>query len=106
MNNRIEDELSHQEQQALDRLREEKTPPASLEERIVNLLKEQNLIRTPKAGWWPGAAKIAIAFAASLALFFLGTMAGAWWASAPANKADMPEFLLVLRTSLRQSEEV
>lgn len=104
MDTEHQDELSSREQQALGGLPREKVPPPFLEERIVEVLKESNLIRPRRTGWWTSLHKVPIACAASLVLFMLGGMTGVWWASAPAPKKDMPEFLLLLRASPEQSQ--
>lgn len=104
MDTEHQDELSSRERQSLGGLPREKVPPPFLEERIVEALKESNLIRPLRTGWWPSFHKVPIALAASLVLFILGGMAGVWWASAPAHKKGMPEFLLVLRAAPEQSQ--
>ena len=79
-------------------------PPSFLEERIVEALKESNLIRSPGRGWRLSYPQIGIGLAASLALFVLGAIAGVWWVSGSSQKAGMPEFMLVLRASERESQ--
>jgi hypothetical protein len=99
MNEEMEEELSPDERRALGALAGEKEPPALLEERVVKVLKESNLIRPSRAGWWPAAgwARVAAAFAAALVLFTAGLLVGTRRASAPARQAGMSEFLLILR---------
>lgn len=106
MDTEHQDELSSRERQSLNGLPRENVPPPFLEERIVEALKESNLIRPLGTSWWPSFHKIPIAFAASLVLFILGGLTGVWWASAPAPKKGMPEFLLVLREAPGQSQAI
>jgi hypothetical protein len=103
MNNEHEEELSRREMEAFNRLAKEVPPPRYLEERIVASLKQSNLIRAPGTNLSASYKKIGIAVAASLALFALGALAGAWWASAPSKKSATAEFMLVLRSSLEES---
>lgn len=107
----FEDELSPVEREAFDALVKEKQPPDVLERRIVEALRESGLIRSPSAGWRHRSIRIGWAFSASLALFTLGAVAGAWWGSSTPVNRNLPEFMLVLRTSsqelpTRSSEEV
>jgi hypothetical protein len=106
MNQEFEDELSPEERQALDSLAREKMPPSFLEERIVEALKRSDRIRSSKTRWWSVLPKIGLAATASLLLFTLGLMAGIWWISAETKKSEMPEFMLVLRSSPEQSQDI
>ncbi|HVG28540.1 MAG TPA: YciI family protein [Pyrinomonadaceae bacterium] len=96
MGEEVEDKLSPEESRAFAGLRREATPPASLEERVVGSLKEAGLIR-PRRASLMGAPAVAAAVAASLALFVLGVAAGARLFAEPGEKAQAPEFMLVLR---------
>lgn len=99
MNEEFEDELSPPEREAFDRLPKERVPPPFLEERIVEALKQTNLIRPSGAGWRLSFPQIGAALAASLALFVLGTIAGIWWVSTPSSESGLSEFMLVLHTT-------
>lgn len=104
MNKEHEEEITPQEREAFGRLAKEKMPSPFLEERIVEALKQSNLIRAPKTGLWASFQKPGIAIAASLALFILGALAGLWWASTPSGEAGMPEFMLLLRAAPQESQ--
>ena len=96
-----DDQLGPEERAALAALPREEEPPAFLEERVVRALKEDNLIRARHTVWHSKGGKFALA-AAAAALFFLGGWVGARWASAPAPESDLPQFLLVLRSSAQE----
>jgi hypothetical protein len=98
MKNELED-LSPREREAFASLAKESMPPPLLEERIVESLKRQNLIRPLKSGHWPGFPKVGAAIAASLALLIIGIAVGIWWAAAPSKDSSLPEFMLVIRES-------
>ena len=104
MSKESQDNLNAPERQAFDRLTKEEMPPPFLEERIVEALKESNLIRSPNRGWRLSYPQIGIAFAASLALFALGIIVGTRWASGSSPVPGMPEFMLVLRASAQESQ--
>ena len=104
MNKEHEEDATPQEREAFRRLAKEKMPPPFLEERIVESLKGQSLIRTSKLGQWSSFPKIGAALAASLALLIIGIAIGVWWAAAPSNKASLPEFMLVLREAAQESQ--
>ena len=103
MNNEI-DELSSEERRAFAELTKEQMPPSFLEEQIVEKLKANNVIRSPRLGWLPGYQRIGVAFALSLAIFVTGAMVGARRVSAPPKKSDSPEFMLILRMSSPEME--
>lgn len=102
--NQEPDELSPEERRAFAGLTKEQMPPSFLEEQIVEKLKEANIIRSSRPGWFPGYQKIGVAFALSLAIFVIGAMVGAHRISAPAQKSDVPEFMLILRMSRPEAE--
>jgi hypothetical protein len=104
MSKESDDNLSTQERQAFDLLTKEKIPPSFLEERIVEALKQSNLIRSPRRIGRFSYLQIGIALTASLALFVLGSLVGARWVSGPSPRAGMPEFMLVLRSSAQESQ--
>jgi hypothetical protein len=104
MSKEFEEDLTTQERQAFDQLTKEEPPPSSLEERIVEALKESNLIRSPSRGWRLTYPQFGIAVAASLAFFVLGTIAGARWVSGYAQEPGMPEFVLLLRAAAQESQ--
>ena len=93
-----EDELSMPEREAFDSLPREKKPPAYLEERIVSELKRSRLIRSPKPSWLWSPSTIGYFAAASL-LLILGFALGIWWGAEPSRKDNLPDFMLVLRSS-------
>lgn len=88
--------------QALEGLRREMMPPSSLEDQVVKRLRRSNLIVPSKTTRHRPIVKIAFASAASVLLFIVGVMAGAWWATQRTNEATAPEFLLILRMSQQQ----
>jgi hypothetical protein len=96
MNNEA-DELTPQERQAFAGLYRDKTPPSSLENRIVEELKAAGLIRTRKLTSLPSYPKLALAFALLLVVFSVGTIVGARRSASPATKADQPGFILIVR---------
>lgn len=104
MSKEFEDHLDAKERQAFDRLAKEETPPSFLEERIVEALKESNLIRSPGRGRRLSYPQIGIGLAASFALFVLGVTAHVWWVSGSSLNKGMPEFMLVLRASAQESQ--
>ncbi len=99
MSEELEDDLDTQERQAIDLLAKEAMPPPFLEEQIVEALKTVHLIRSPRLALRFGSRRIGIAVTASLALFVLGAVAGSWWTSGSSPRPDLPEFMLVLRSS-------
>lgn len=103
MNNNI-DELSPEERRAFSGLTKEKMPPSFLEEQIVEKLKSANVIRSRSTRRLRGYQRIGVAFALSLAIFVVGAMVGARRASAPPQKSDLPEFMLILRMSRPELE--
>lgn len=94
MSKEFEDDLSARERQEFDRLTREEMPPSFLEERIVEALKESNLIRSPGRGRRLRYPQIDIALAASVALFVLGTIVGTRLDSGSSQKQGTPEFML------------
>lgn len=104
MSKELEDDLDTEERRALDLLVKETMPPPFLEERIVQALKTANLIRSPRSGRRFSYPQIGIAVAASLALFVLGAVVGTRWASGSSKRPDLPEFMLVLRGSAKESQ--
>jgi hypothetical protein len=96
------DELTPQERRAFDSLTKKVSPPPFLEERVVDALKDVNLIRSPVAEWWPKFAKAGIAVAAALVLMALGVVLVARWLSVPQT-SPQAEFMLVLRSAPRES---
>lgn len=110
MSQNFEDELNREERQALNSLPRERVPPAYLEERVVETLKQSILLRCSEPFWRGSAARIGMAVAASLLVFVLGTVAGVKWASR-TTAPNSPQFMLVLRAGTqhsrpRSSEEV
>ncbi|HWS99317.1 MAG TPA: YciI family protein [Pyrinomonadaceae bacterium] len=100
----FEDEPGAEERAALGRLAREKAPPPGLEDRVVEALKREKLIR-PRVGRGVravSAPRAWLAVAASLLIFALGALAGARWV-AGQGKTGAPEFMLVLRSSNAQS---
>ncbi|HSE99075.1 MAG TPA: YciI family protein [Blastocatellia bacterium] len=106
MNEELEDKLSPHEREAFDRLIKEKMPPPFLEERIVEMLKQSNLIRPAEAGPSFSFVRIAAALAAGVALFVSGAVAGIWWASAQSSDTRLPQFMLVLRMTPQELRAV
>lgn len=100
MNEDLDEELTPQERRAFDNLRKA-SPPPFLEERVVDALKDVNLIRSSAATWWPRLATAGIAVAAALLLMAVGAMMGAKWLSAP-QPSPQAEFMLVLRSAPRE----
>lgn len=98
----FDDQLRPEERAALAALAREEVPPAFLEERVVRALKEENLICDRRAVWPGKVGKVALAAAAAMALFLLGGWVGARWATAPASESDLPQFLLILRSSAHE----
>lgn len=90
------DELNAEEREALKGLDREKLPPPFLEERVVAALKGSDLVVRASRRWPQRALRIGLPLAASLAIFFLGTIAGMTWNSrTPVTNG--PQFMLVLR---------
>ncbi len=98
MNEEFENELSPEERQAFDRLPREKVPPAFLEDRVVQSLKQSGLISRPENTRRFNSSHIGVAVAASLLFFFLGVAVTKWLAG-PTASSNSPEFMLVLRQS-------
>lgn len=96
MNNET-DELTPQERQAFAGLNREITPPSFLENRIVEKLKADGVIRTRTPTWLPSFPKIGLAFALLLAVFSVGAIVGARWSSVPATKIEKPGFILIVQ---------
>ena len=96
-----DDNLSTQERQAFGRLTKGKMPPSYLEDRIVEALKESDLIRSSRPLSY---RQIGIALAASIALFVLGGIVGARWVSGSSATPGLPEFMLVLRAPAQESQ--
>ncbi len=101
MNNETE-ELSQNERRAFSELRHEKTPPAFLEERIVENLKHTGVIRESRLSRLP-ITTVAVALPISLALFVVGVLAGARWFS-EQPKSELPGFILVVRNARPEFE--
>ncbi len=96
MNNET-DELTPQQRQAFAGLDREKMPPSFLENRIVEQLKEAQLIRTRTRGWLPVFPKIAVAFALLIAVFSVGAIVGSRRSAVTPTKAAEPGFILIVR---------
>jgi len=101
-----DDELTIQERTALTALPREKSPPPSLEERIVSALKNEGLIRSPKQNSRWLSRRLIYGMAASLVVCFLGLGIGVWWrggfsrlpASTTTAANQKSEFMLVLNS--------
>lgn len=98
----FEDELSPPEREAFASLPKEQTPPAFLEQRVVNALKESGLIQASIGGTRRSVLRLAYGVAAAVALLAVGIGLGVWWQSAPASP-ERSEFILVLRTPLQDA---
>jgi hypothetical protein len=75
-----DDELNPNEREALEALPRERQAPRPLEERVVNALRREGLVRTPGAArppWWSVRLAFAPAMAAGLLLFAGGVLLGA-----------------------------
>lgn len=100
----FDQQLKPEERASLDALMREKPPPAFLEEQVVRALKDARLIRPRHPARRGKRGRFAFAFAAA-ALFLLG-MLGGWvggrWTSTTAPESNLPQFLLVLRSSARE----
>jgi hypothetical protein len=96
------DELTSQERRAFDSLAKKASPPPFLEERVVDVLKSEKLIRPPAAAGWPRSAQVGIAVAAAMMLVAVGIVIGAKWLAAPRPRPQA-EFMLVLRSTPKES---
>ena len=102
MNQEFEDELSPEERLAFDSLPREKVPPSSLEERVVQSLKQSGLISTSQKPRRLNASHVAMGVAAALLFFILGATVTKWF-SGRSQPAISPDFMLVLRQNREQS---
>lgn len=94
MNYESED-LNPTEREAFANLPREKVPPAALEDRVVQCLKQSALLSVTQP-WWKGrSAYLAAGVAAALLFFALGALLTKWVARPPAAPGT-PEFMLVL----------
>ena len=99
-----EDQLTPQERGAFAALPAEQTPPAFLEQEIVNQLKFAGLIRS-NSGRWLWLSKPPYAVGLSLACLILGVAVGLWWGVKRASgTTDQPpaQFMLMLRTAANE----
>ncbi len=104
MNQEFDDELSEEERQVFAGLPREKVPPARLEDRVVQSLKQAGVLSPPKKFIRSNAVRIGMAVAASLLFFVLGAAVMRWW-SRPVQTSDLPEFMLVLRQTRAQDQQ-
>jgi hypothetical protein len=93
------DELTPREREAFDRLPREAAPPAALEEAAVAALRARGLLRSRTAA---RPLAIAIALAASVALFVAGLQVGRREAGAPPAAAAQYMLLLYEGPEYRQ----
>lgn len=87
----------------LNRLPTSEAPPAFLEERVVERLRDANLIRASSLGRFRGYPALITAIALSLVTFFVGAFVGTRRsvAAAPAQPAG---YLLIVRAANAQFE--
>ncbi len=78
MSHRNEDEWNEAERRAFQALARSRQPGVGLEEKTVRRLREEGLLRRPRANWWrrPALAWGSAAAAALLAAFLAGFSAG------------------------------
>jgi hypothetical protein len=88
--NTPDDELSPSEQEQLKRLAVETDPPAALENRVLDAMRSQGMIRkTP-------FLRAAAAIAAAVTLFVAGVIADRYWPAPAAPGDPRPQFVLML----------
>jgi hypothetical protein len=93
------DELNSEERMKFAALSRERSPAASLEERIISALKAKGLIRlAPSLQIWT-RSRLAGAFAAALVLLALGFGLGKWQGSVPPQQPHHNMFVLFLYDS-------
>lgn len=97
----FEDELTSDEADALQKLAKEKQPPAFVESRIIDALREAQLIQNSWFEWRRRSVLTGLALAVLVSIFGVGVVFGSWWSSASAKTRDLPRFMLVLRNTPR-----
>jgi hypothetical protein len=99
------DELNENEREQFARLARQKTPPKILEDRTVEALKNENLIRLPQTRRNWNWLKLNPIFASVLGIFIIGVaVAATWYFGFYSAGKRLPQFILLLRESPEQSE--
>ena len=108
------DGLTQEEQERYESLAKDMMPPKFLEERIVNVLKEKNFIKSEELKQLNRFIRIGLAFASAVILLVLGAAVGAILFSNAENTAnsvdenrarEKNEYVLLLRSSPEKPRE-
>lgn len=102
------EELSEDERRRFQNLPREKSPPAYLENKILQTLKKEGFIKEEKMYSYWNKLKLATAFGVTLVILMLGIGIGYYWNtdSDLVAKNDSSKYLLLLRSTSVQTESL